>query len=181
MHYVIGLLTAIAGLFWALNSLQRSGVDLNAFNPFVWWRRRQLANFYGANPLHVLDDPMEVAALLMLATVKYDGEVSREEKRFLLRTYESEFNLSAHDASSLLSQASYLLRNENDICGQLDKILKKSRASFTDEQIESTLDLMRQGAALESAPNDKQQALIAEASRIFGEASIASGKWQQQT
>lgn len=181
MHYVIGLLTAIAGLFWALNSLQRSGVDLNAFNPFVWWRRRQLANFYGANPLHVLDNPMEVAALLMLATVKCDGEVSREEKRFLLNTFENEFHLSAHEASSLLSQASYLMRNESDICGELDKILKKSRALFTDEQVESTLDLMRQGAALEGAPNQQQQALIAETARIFGAGKVTPGKWQQQT
>ncbi|MDX1527789.1 MAG: TerB family tellurite resistance protein [Gammaproteobacteria bacterium] len=181
MHYVIAFITALAGLLWALNSLQRSGVDLNAFNPFVWWRRRQLANFYGANPLHVLDNPMEVAALLMLATAKFDGEVSREEKHFLLKTFEEEFHVSAHEASSLLSQASYLLRDETDITAQLEKILERSRSAFTDEQVESTVDLMQRTASLEGPPGDGKLALIGETSRILGAARAQPGKWQQQS
>ncbi len=180
MHYVIGFITAIAGLLWALNSLQRSGVDLNAFNPFVWWRRRQIAKFYGANPLHVLDNPMEVAALLMLATAKCDGEVSREEKQFLLQTFEKEFHVSAHEASSLLSQASYLLRDESDITGELEKILDRSRSSFTDEQIESTINLMEKTASLEGPPGKVKKALINETSRVLRAAQLQPGKWQQQ-
>lgn len=178
MHYVIGLLTAIAGLFYALNSLQRSGIDLNAFNPFVWWRRRQIARFYGANPLHVLDNPMEVAALLMLATVKCDGEVSREEKRFLLKTFEKEFHLSTHEASSLLSQASYLLRNEVDITQQLDKILERSLSSFTKEQAESTVSLMQQVALIDGSASEAKNALITETSRLFCSGEAPRGKWQ---
>lgn len=180
MHYVIGLITAIAGLIWALHSLQRAGVDLNSFNPFFWWRRRQIAKLYGANPLHVLDNPMEVASLLMLATVKCDGEVSREEKQFLLKTFEREFHVSEHEACSLLSQASYLLRDETDITAQLEKILARSRSTFTDQQIESTIDLMRQGASLDAPANKIQQALICETSRIFGAAKIEPGKWEPE-
>ena len=180
MHYVIGLITAIAGLLWALNSLQRSGVDLDAFNPFVWWRRRQIKKFYGANPLHVLDNPMEVASLLMLAIAKCDGEVSREEKQFLLRTFEAEFHLSAHEASSLLSQASYLLRDETDITGQLEKILDRSLSSFSLEQIESTIELMQQTASLGGRISKTKQALINETSRIFDTSRLKPGKWQHQ-
>jgi hypothetical protein len=180
MHYVIGFITAIAGLLWALNSLQRSGVDLNAFNPFVWWRKRQIAKFYGANPLHVLDNPMEVAALLMLATAKCDGEVSREEKNFLLQTFEREFHVSAHEASSLLAQASYLLRDESDISAELDKVLDRSRSSFTAEQIESTVALMQQTASLEGPPSKTKKALINETSRVLRSAQAQPGKWQQQ-
>lgn len=180
MHYVIGFITAIAGLLWAMNSLQRSGVDLNAFNPFVWWRRRQIAKFYGANPLHVLDNPMEVAALLMLATAKCDGEVSREEKQFLLKTYEREFHVSAHEASSLLSQASYLLRDERDISGDLERILDRSRPSFTDEQIESTIDLMWRTAFLQGTDSETKKTLINETSRVLRASRMQPGKWQQQ-
>ena len=179
MHYVIGFITAIAGLIWALNSLQRSGVDLNAFNPFVWWRRRQIAKFYGANPLHVLDNPMEVAALLMLATAKCDGEVSREERQFLVKTFEREFHVSAHEASSLLSQASYLLRDETDITGKLEKILDKSRSAFTEAQIESTVDLMQQTALLEGSASTAKVALIDETSRVLGGTPMRPGRWAQ--
>ena len=180
MHYVIGFITAIAGLLWALNSLQRSGVDLNAFNPFVWWRRRQLRKFYGANPLHVLDEPMEVAALLMLAIAKCDGEVSREEKQFLLRIFETEFHLSADEASSLLAQVSYLLRDETDLCGQLEEILDRSRSSFTVQQMESTIDLMRQTGSLGAPLSKVKQALINETARILGASQLPPGKWHQQ-
>lgn len=41
MHILIGLITAIAGLVWALHSLQNAGVNLNGFNPFYWMRRRK--------------------------------------------------------------------------------------------------------------------------------------------
>ena len=37
---LIGFITALAGLIWALHSLQNAGVNLNAFNPFYWARRR---------------------------------------------------------------------------------------------------------------------------------------------
>jgi uncharacterized tellurite resistance protein B-like protein len=177
MHYVIGFITAIAGLLWALNSLQRSGVDLDAFNPFVWWRRRQIRRFYGANPLHVLDNPMEVAALLMLAIAKCDGEVSREEKQYLLQTFETEFALPAHEASSLLSQVSYLLRDESDISGQLEKILDRSLSSFTVEQMESTIELMRQTACLGGRISKIKLSLINETARILGASQAQQGKW----
>ena len=42
MHILIGLITAIAGLFWALNSLQRSEFNFGLSNPFLWSRRKKL-------------------------------------------------------------------------------------------------------------------------------------------
>ena len=35
MHIVIAVITAIAGLFWALNALQRSGFQFSSLNPFL--------------------------------------------------------------------------------------------------------------------------------------------------
>ena len=37
MHYVIGLITAVAAFLFALNRLQNAGLDLNALNPFLWY------------------------------------------------------------------------------------------------------------------------------------------------
>jgi len=44
VHIIIGVITAIATLVFALNRLQDSGVNLNSFNPFFWARRRAWAN-----------------------------------------------------------------------------------------------------------------------------------------
>lgn len=41
MHIIIGVITAIAGLLWALNRLNESGFNLNSLNPFLWARRRK--------------------------------------------------------------------------------------------------------------------------------------------
>ena len=50
VHIVIGVLSAVAGLIWAMVALQRSGLDLNALNPFLWHRRSQWKKKYGENP-----------------------------------------------------------------------------------------------------------------------------------
>ena len=178
MHYVIGLITAIAGLLFALHKLQEAGVDLNAFSPFVWWRRRQLERIYGAKPLYVLDKPMEAAALLALATVKCEGEVSREQKRFLLTSFEKEFGLSTRESSDLLSQSAYLLRDEEEIASQLGEVLERSRPAFTKEQIESTLELMERMSSMEGAPNEGQAMLIGETKRILDAQKSEPQKWQ---
>ena len=178
MHYVIALITAVAGLLFALHRLQQAGVDLDAWNPFVWWRRRQLAKTYGQKPLYVLDKPLEVAAMLMLATAKCEGEVSREQKQFLLSSFEKEFALSVGDASALLSQSAYLLSDEEEIASQMDKVLEKSRAAFNEEQIKSTLELMNRMSDLEDSPNEGQTALIREVSRILEPQESHGQKWQ---
>ena len=178
MQYVIALITSIAGLLIAVHRLQQAGVDLNALNPFVWWRRKQLAKLYGQKPLYVLDQPMEAAALLMLATAKCEGEVSREQKRFLVQSFEDEFHLSVRDASALLSQSAYLLRDEKEIASQLNKILERSLTAFTREQIESTLKLMEHVSTLEDLPNERQVKLIGAARRIFKAQQAQPNKWQ---
>ena len=65
MHILIGILTAIAGLVWALYRLQNSGVNLNSFNPFFWFRRRKWEKNLHGKQLHRLDKPIDVAAALV--------------------------------------------------------------------------------------------------------------------
>ena len=81
MHIIIAILTAVVGVIWALYRLQNSGVDLNSFNPFYWLRRRAWEAKLGTKPLHRLEKPLEVAAVLVVAALKTEGEISREQKR----------------------------------------------------------------------------------------------------
>jgi hypothetical protein len=41
MHIIIGFLIALGTVLFALNRLQSNGLDLNAFNPFTWFRRHK--------------------------------------------------------------------------------------------------------------------------------------------
>lgn len=96
---------------------------------------------------------MEVAALLLVATAKCEGEVSAQQKKFLLDAFKNDFHLSDQEASELLIASAYLLRNELYISDQLDKVLERGKKQFTPEQVESTVDLMRRLSWLEGDPN----------------------------
>ena len=73
MHVVIGVLTALAGLIWAVVALQKAGITLSSFNPFLWQRRMAWKKNLGEKPLYALSDPMEVAAVLILGVAKCEG------------------------------------------------------------------------------------------------------------
>lgn len=70
MHIVLGVLSAAAGLIWALVALQRSGFDPASLNPFLWLRRSRWRKSYSTRAIFNLDNPMDVAAVLILGTAK---------------------------------------------------------------------------------------------------------------
>jgi uncharacterized tellurite resistance protein B-like protein len=177
MHYLIGLISAFAMLIFALSRLQRAGLDLNALNPFLWYRRAQWRRLYGSKPLYSLDKPMDVAALLLLATAKCEGEVSTEQKKFLLHTFKQEFHLSDKEAAGLLASSAYLLRDELYIASQLEKVLARSQHAFTPEQAESAISLMEEVAWVDGEANYEQAQLIDRAKQIFSTLQQAPGKW----
>lgn len=160
MHVVIGVITAFAGLVWALNALQRAGFDLNALNPFLWYRRAQWKKKYGEKPLYTLEDPMEVAAVLILGTAKCKGEITAQQKAHILEIFTTVFKLGQGEAEGLLVASTHLLRDVEYVIDHLPKLLARSKSRFTQEQVASTLALLEQVAAFEGAPNAEQTRLI---------------------
>lgn len=160
MHIVIGVLSAVAGLIWAMVALQRSGLDLTALNPFLWHRRNQWKKKYREKPIYTLGDPMDVAALLLLGTAKCEGEISAEQKREIAAIFQNEFHLGRDAAADLLLASAHLIRDEIYLVDNLNKILEKSRPRFTEDQVASVLSLMRRVANLDSAMNEEQRKLV---------------------
>jgi hypothetical protein len=177
MHYLIGLISAVAMLVFALSRLQRAGLDLNALNPFLWYRRAQWRRLYGSKPLYSLEKPRDVAALLFLATAKCEGEMSAEQKKFLLDIFKREFHLSDKEATGLLVSSAYLLRDELYIANQLDKVLARSKQAFTPEQAESTIELMHRLSWLDGEPNYEQAKLIDNTKEILVLTASTGGTW----
>lgn len=176
MHILIGLITAIAGLVWALHNLQRSGLDLNSFNPFYWIRRRQWQKKLGAKPLHRLENTIEAAAVLMVATAKLEGDLSREQKQLILDLFSKEFKLSETEAQNLYIASCHLLRSALDITAEVKHILAPSIRSFTPAQKESLLKMLADIANEESPANKEQLSLIAQVEQQF-EVSVLPNEW----
>jgi uncharacterized tellurite resistance protein B-like protein len=177
MHIVIAAITAIAGLFWALNSLQRSGFDLNSLNPFLAYRRWQWRRTHGTRPIYRLERPMDVAAVLLLGVAKADGAITSDQKRQLLEIYQSEFEISRDEASDLLLASSHLIRDEIYLVDHLDKILAPSAARFAPDTVASMLRLMRRMATLDGSMNTEQEKLIKATDAYFAVKAPASQKW----
>ena len=147
MHIVIAVITAVAGLLWALNSLQRSGFHFSSLNPFLAYRRWQWSRTYGGRPIYKLDRPIDVAAVLLLGVAKADGAITSDQKRELLAMFQSEFSISRDEASDLLLASSHLIRDEIYLVDHLDKILERSAERFEPDAIGSLLAHDAQGGS----------------------------------
>ena len=177
MHIVIAAITAIAGLFWALHALQRSGFQFSSLNPFLAYRRWQWTRSYGARPIYKLERPVDVAAVLLLGVAKADGAITSDQKRELLGMFQSEFQMSRDEASDLLLASSHLIRDEIYLVDHLDKILARSAERFDADTIASLLAMMRKVAALDGSINGEQEKLIGATERYFAGRRQPQGKW----
>ena len=177
MQYVIGLITAVAAFLFALNRLQNAGLDLNALNPFLWYRRAQWHKKYASKPVYSLNRPMDAAALLVLATAKCEGEISSTQKQAILRVYEEEFHLTRGQATDLFVASAFLLKDEMSIADQMDEVLERSRRAFTPEQVHSTLRLMDQVARIDGPRNAEQGRLLSRTRQILDTGKQTPSKW----
>lgn len=177
MHVIIGVITALAGLLWALHSLQRSGFDIGSLNPFAWYRRWQWKQKYGEKPAFKLAEPMEVAALVLLGIAKCDGEISSGQKQTLLGMFRDEFQIGDDEAADLLLASSHLLRDETYLSDNLDKLFQRSADKFNASQVGSLLSMMRQVATLEGDANGEQLKFIRMTEQFFRKHLKPSGQW----
>jgi len=177
MHIIIGILTAIAGLIWALVALQRAGFNLSSLNPFALYRRLLWKKQYTAKPLYNIVNPMDAAAVLILGVAKCEGEISLEQKQAIQRIFVTEFELSESEASDLFVASSYLIRDEVYIVDKLDKILEKSKSHFKPAQTESVLALMTQVSNIYNETNAEQAKLIARTKEILSPKREENSKW----
>src|SRR5262245_52691087 len=108
MHIVLGALAILVTLLILLKRLADAGIDLAGLNPFLWRRRKQWLDKMSGNPLFLISDPKEVAAILAVGVAKIDGDMTGDDKRTLLNEFESTFAMKARGASELLGSSVHL-------------------------------------------------------------------------
>lgn len=166
VHIVIGLITALGGLVWALYRLQSAGVDLNGFNPFAWMRRRKWEKKLGTKPMHALTSSMQAAGLLIVAVAKEHGDVTRESKLEILVMFEKEFGLSRSKALEMYSSSMYLLQGALNMAAEVKDIVEPSQSEFTEENITKLLTMLKTTAQLEEM-TDGQRDIISAVEQVF--------------
>ena len=177
MHIIIGIITAIAGLIWALRSLQNAGVDLNSFSPFTWARRRRWEKQLGVKPIHALTDSMEVAALLVVAMAKTEGEITRESKMEILAIFEEEFAIQRKKSIEMFSSSANMLQNIMSMDEEVKHVLAPSITDFQESHVQKLLKMLNKAAALEGEATAAQLAIIQAVEMQFNSAFEKTDNW----
>lgn len=164
MHILIGFITALATLLFAL---ERLGIDLGWLNPWAWRRRRAWQKQVTANPVFSLEKPMDAIALLATAAAKIDGDLSLEEKEALNVAFQNTFSLSKQDASHLLGLSVHLLGSGEEVYRSPNKVLQKSLVSFTSEQKKLSLEMLGDIISLRQQPSDLQLKFVESVKKIL--------------
>lgn len=167
MHIIITIITALAGLVWALYRLQNSGVDLNSFNPFWWLRRRKWQRLHGTKPLHQIQSSMECAAVLVTAAALLDGVITREQKSEVIALFTQEFKLDPNTATELFASANHLLTDTANIVAEVKYILAPTVQDFNEVQINSVLSMIQKISTVEGDANAQQLAFKEAVEREF--------------
>lgn len=178
MHVILGLLGTIVTILWLLHRLAEMGIDLGGLNPFYWRRRRAWRNKYEGDPIHAVEDPIEVGALVIAAVAKIEGEVSAEQKNILLSEFSRRFSLSDKEASQLLGSTTHLLGQPQVIETQLDGLFERNKDMFTADQAESLVSMMTAVAAAEGTPSDAQRELMTRVREQLGMPPAGGGVWE---
>ncbi len=159
MHIIIAVITAIAGLIWALNSLQRAGFDLNSLNPFYWIRRKRWEEKQ-VNPLYALERPRDLAGLLMFAVLRQAGDPTEEQKAHLMSLYSSELKFNEKESTDMYSLASYLINTDPNYMHKVPDIMSLALQATTEEQLTSIPALLNDVASFSNSPNTAQVEFI---------------------
>lgn len=169
MHFILGLLGGLVTIAILLKRLDDAGISLGGLNPFQWKRRRDWRNQHTANPIFNVESPMAASALLLTAAAKIDGDISRDQKNFLLSVFKNDFHQSEKDAAGLLTSSTYLLGDGQAIQNSLEQVLKPSLSNFNQMQAESTTRLLQRLCELDATPSELRNAFSSEVQQQLNE------------
>ncbi len=176
MH-ILGALGLLVSILFLLSRLADAGIDLGGLNPFLWQRRRAWRKRVEGNPVFRMQDPLEIAALLVVATAKSEGDMTGDDRRAVLREFEHTLGLKHRVAIDLLGSSAYLLGDTRDFREQLDAFLKNARGRLSPAQAQSVIGMMESVAGSTGAASDQQKQLIAAARGQLDETLQPKGTW----
>jgi len=177
MHILLSILTAAAGLIWALYRLHNAGVNLNGFNPFYWARRRAWEKKLGTKPLHRIENSMEAAAVLVVAAAELEGSVTREHKALVIELFCKEFAVSEQQASEMYAVASHMLKDTMDVIAEVPGVLAPTKDEFEQRHKDTLLEMLQKVSEAEGPVSKAQSELIEAVQRVFEGEAVQKRDW----
>lgn len=164
MHVIIAILGIITSILYIC---ERVGIDLGAFNPFAWRRRRAFRKKFDGDPLYKLSDPVDVAGALVSLIAKVDGDMSATERNGIIGLFEKELHLNAKEANALLGASTFLLGNAVLVKDKVASIIKPAMNNFSTSQAQSVLALMERAMEIDGVASAEQQSVLQQAQQAL--------------
>lgn len=177
MHIIIGIITAVAGLIWAINSLQNSGLDLNSLNPFTWARRRKWEKLRGTKPLHNIKQPIEAATVIIVGALKEIGEITTDQKNAVLNIFQTQLHLSESSSKEAFSSAAFMVKDAFNFHQSIKNILAPIIDSFSQDQAQSLIKIVEDVIQLDGKPNEAQLLILKSLNFEFKNMNKEIQKW----
>ena len=177
MHIILGALGLLVTILFLLSRLADAGIDLGGLNPFLWKRRRAWRRKVEGNPIFTMQDPLEIAAILIVATGKIDGDMSSEERKSVFREFEHTLGLKHRAATDLVGSSAYLLGDMRLFREQLDAFLANAKERMSPAQAKSVISMMESVAGATGTPSEQQMSLITTARERLDPAPQPKGTW----
>lgn len=174
MHIVLGLLTSIVTILYLLDRL---GVDIGWLNPFAWRRRRAWAKKYEGDPIYSVEDPIHVAAILIAGVARLKGDLDAAQKQAILEQFRQKFSLDDQQSTELLTAATHLLGAPQVIETQLNGLADRHKNTFSGDQAESLLGMLRDVASANGEMNAAQRTFVDGMRGRLNAAPQAEGTW----
>ncbi len=171
------ILAILGSILTILYMLDRLGVDIGWLNPFHWRHRRKWAKKYESDPIYSVEDPVQVAALIIVGAARLDGDASAECRRAALEQFRDGFSIDEKAAGELWTAASHLLGGPQVIDAQLDGVVSRNASKFSPAQVESMLQMLVKVASADGELSAKQQAFIGDLRDRFETPAAAGGTW----
>ena len=113
-----------------------------------------------------------------MATAKLDGEITREQRNFIIQLFITEFAITEDAANQLYATSSHLLNNVSNIVSEVRLILEPSKHVFKPNHITALLDMLEKVAASENSPTVAQSELILEVRKYLAPGKEEKFDWK---
>ena len=177
----MGVLLEILGLIitftFAMEALRKFGIDVGWLNPLTFFRRHAWRRKISTPPLYALQHPVDVVAVLALATVQTTGAITTHQKKGVQALLSEHLNMSESDATNIWLASSHMLRSRPLELGELPAVLGPSADKFTDYHVQTLKTVMQLASQLEPPVNSSQLELLEAVDAYFAKRKAASAPW----
>ncbi len=162
MHILLGIAGAVAAIVFFLyraTYVAREGQELISDAKGAI-RRHRWNQHTKHNPLDDIQDPRDIAILLMTETAKYKGALTAAQQDKITSLAQQHFQLDPAEVADMMARVTFATKDLTDVDNVLHKILRPLHDMLDHHEKGELIAMMKGVAAVDGNANAEQRHLI---------------------